>query len=126
MYKRQGLDADDGSFVWLPTLEVLHLQDNCLESLGGRWSLAGCPLLRSFDASFNQLRAPDEIAACLQACGDLREVRLHDNPASTCENYADSIALSCPLVSSTRVVNLCCIGYRVNLAARGQEQWLPL
>lgn len=92
-------DADDESFVWLPTLDVLHLQDNCLESLGGRWSLAGCPLLRSFDASFNRLRTPDEIVACLQACGDVREVRLHDNPASTCHNYADTIALSCPRVS---------------------------
>lgn len=99
MFAQGGVDADGGGVVWLPTLEVLHLQDNCLESLGGRWSLAGCPLLRSFDASFNRLRDPDEIAACLQACGDVREVRLHDNPASTCQNYADAIALSCPRVS---------------------------
>ncbi|CAM9235998.1 unnamed protein product, partial [Laminaria digitata] len=96
-FAQGGVDADDdGSIVWLPTLEVLHLQDNCLESLGGRWSLAGCPLLRSFDASFNRLRAADEIASCLEACADVREVRVHDNPASTCQNYADTIALSCP------------------------------
>ncbi|CAN0546054.1 unnamed protein product, partial [Ectocarpus sp. 8 AP-2014] len=76
----------DDATVWLPSLEVLHLQDNALETLGGRFSLAGCPLLRSFDASFNQLRATDEIALSLEACSGLEEVRLHDNPASACPN----------------------------------------
>ncbi|CAN0494415.1 unnamed protein product, partial [Ectocarpus sp. 12 AP-2014] len=86
----------DDATVWLPCLEVLHMQDNALETLGGWFSLAGCPLLRSFDVSFNQLRAPDEIALSLEACSGLEEVRLHDNPASACPNYADAIALSCP------------------------------
>ncbi|CAN0546066.1 unnamed protein product, partial [Ectocarpus sp. 8 AP-2014] len=85
-----------GSWASSPTETLLHLQDNALETLGGRFSLAGCPLLRSFDASFNQLRAPDEIALSLEACSGLEEVRLHDNPASACPNYADAIALSCP------------------------------
>lgn len=85
--------------VWLPSLEVLHLQDNALESLGGRSAFVGCPLLRSFDASFNQLRTPDEIGVSLQACSELEEVRLHDNPASSGQNYTDVIALSCPNVS---------------------------
>ncbi|CAN0510270.1 unnamed protein product, partial [Ectocarpus sp. 12 AP-2014] len=86
----------DDATVWLPCLEVLHMQDNALETLGGWFSLAGCPLLRSFDVSFNQLRDPDEIALSLEACSGLEEVRLHDNPASACPNYADAIALSCP------------------------------
>lgn len=85
--------------VWLPSLEVLHLQDNALESLGGRSAFVGCPLLRSFDASFNQLRTTDEIGASLGACSELEEVRLHDNPASSLRNYADTVALSCPCVS---------------------------
>lgn len=85
--------------VWLPSLEVLHLQDNSLESLGGGSTFVGCPLLRSLDASFNQLRTPDETGISLQACGELEEVRLHDNPASSCQNYTDAIALSCPKVS---------------------------
>lgn len=84
--------------IWLPSLEVLHLQDNALESLGGRSAFVGCPLLRSLDASFNQLRAPDEIGASLQACSDLAEVRLHDNPASSHQNYIDAVALTCPKV----------------------------
>lgn len=85
--------------VWLPTLEVLHLQDNALETLGGRSVLVGCPLLRSFDASFNQLRTPENISWSLPACRELEEVRLHDNPVSKCPNYADAVALSCPRVS---------------------------
>lgn len=85
--------------VWLPSLEILHLHDNALETLGGRSVFVGCPLLRSFDASFNQLRTPDEISMSLQACGELEEVRLHDNPASACQNYTDAVALSCPNVS---------------------------
>ncbi len=84
--------------VWLPTLEILHLQDNTLKTLGGRSVFVGCPLLRSFDASFNQLSTPDDICKSLQACGDLEEVRLHDNPASACQNYRDAVALSCPNV----------------------------
>lgn len=85
--------------VWLPTLEVLHLQDNALETLGGRSVFIGCPLLRSFDASFNQLRTPEEMSFSLQACSELEEVRLHDNPASACQNYADVVTLSCTHVS---------------------------
>ncbi|CAM9322982.1 unnamed protein product [Ectocarpus sp. 6 AP-2014] len=96
----------DDATVWLPSLEVLHLQDNALETLGGRFSLAGCPLLRSFDASFNQLRAPDEIALSLEACSGLEEVRLHDNPASACPNYADAITLSCPHLTRMDGVHL--------------------
>lgn len=91
---------DTGEFgIWLPSLEVLHLQDNALESLGGLSAFVGCPLLRSFDASFNQLRTPDEIGSSLQACSELEEVRLHDNPASSSQNYRDAVALSCPKVS---------------------------
>lgn len=92
------IDAEDGG-VWLPSLEKLHLQDNELETLGGPWSLVGCPLLRSFDASFNKLRTPNNFFRCLEACGELEEVRLHDNPASDCADYADSVALCCPRVS---------------------------
>lgn len=92
-------DNDTGEIgVWLPSLEVLHLQDNSLESLGGVSTFVGCPLLRSFDASFNQLRTPGEIGVSLQACSELEEVRLHDNPASSCQNYTDAVALSCPKV----------------------------
>lgn len=93
-----GQDADEVG-VWLPSLEVLHVQDNALEALGGWSALVGCPLLRSFDASFNQLGTPEEISCSLQACSELEEVRLHDNPASACQNYEDAIALRCPHVS---------------------------
>ncbi|CAN0097012.1 unnamed protein product, partial [Scytosiphon promiscuus] len=86
----------DISSVWLPSLEVLHLQDNALETLGGCLSLAGCPFLRSVDASFNQFRTPDEVAVSLRACSGLEEIRLHDNPASLYHNYTDAIAVSCP------------------------------
>lgn len=95
---REGGTIDEVG-VWLPTLEILHLQDNALETLGGRSVFVGCPLLRSFDASFNYLSAPDEICKSLQACGELEEVRLHDNPALACQNYRDAVALSCPNVS---------------------------
>lgn len=99
--EENGNRADNAS-VWLPSLEVLHLQDNALETLGGCSSLAGCPFLRSIDASFNQLRTPHEVGVSLQACSELEEVRLHDNPASLCQNYADAIALSCLNVSDVR------------------------
>lgn len=92
-----GNDTGDAC-IWLPSLEVLHLQDNALESLGGRSAFVGCPLLRSFDASFNQLRTPDDIGDSLQACSELEEVRFHDNPASLRQDYADTVALSCPNV----------------------------
>lgn len=95
----QGRQAADEVGVWLPSLEVLHLQDNALEALGGWSALVGCPLLRSFDASFNQLGTPEEISCSLQACSELEEVRLHDNPAAACLNYADAVVLSCPHVS---------------------------
>eukprot|EP00752_Nemacystus_decipiens_P011290 g10033.t1 len=92
--------------VWLPSLEVLHLQDNSLDSLGGDSTFVGCPLLRSFDASFNQLSTPDEIGISLRACGELEEVRLHDNPAASCQNYTDAVALSCPKLSRLDGVQL--------------------
>lgn len=99
-------DNDEG--MWLPSLEVLHLQDNMLETLGGVWSLAGCPLLRSLDASFNRLRTPRDFSSCLRACGDLQEVRLHDNPATEYECYADTVALGCPKVTYfQRFLQLC-------------------
>lgn len=94
-----GRAAIDCRGVWLPSLEVLHLQDNLLETLGA-WSLVGCPLLRFLDASFNRLRTPDDFHTCLQACGELEEVRLHDNPAVERADYAHIVALSCPQVSS--------------------------
>lgn len=97
--------SHDGSVtVWLPSLEVLHLQDNVLESLGGRWSLAGVPLLRSLDVSFNRVQKTNDVAACIGACGVLEEIRLHDNPVAGCVTYADSVALSCPRVSKG-----CCV-----------------
>lgn len=96
--KEHNIGKDNG-FVWLPSLEVLHLQDNSLENLGGRWSLAGCPLLRCLDASFNHIRTPGDFTTSLQVCHELDEVRLHDNPASENRNYADVVALSCPHVS---------------------------
>lgn len=89
--------------MWLPSLEILHLQDNMLTNMGGFWSLAGSPLLRSLDASFNRLGTPDDFGSCLRGCGDLEEVRLHDNPAAGCEHYVDVVALSCPQVSGARV-----------------------
>lgn len=90
---------DNGEGMWLPSLEILHLQDNVLETLGGIWCLSGCPLLRSLDASFNRLRTPRDFSSCLRACGELQEVRLHDNPAAEYESYADTVALLCPKVS---------------------------
>lgn len=92
-------EHSDFAGVWLPSLEVLHLQDNALETLGGRWSLAGCPFLRSVDASFNRLGTPADAGVSLETCSELEEVRLHDNPASLCQNYADALVLSCPNVS---------------------------
>lgn len=86
--------------VWLPSLDVLHLQDNSLETLEGPWTLAGLPLLRSFDASFNRLRTPDSFTSCLGVCPELEEVRLHDNPAAECAHYADTVTLCCPQVST--------------------------
>lgn len=106
--KNKSIGWDGGSkvhrgYVWLPSLEMLHLQDNSLETFGGRRSLAGCPLLHSFDASFNSLRVPAELGVCLSACSELEEVRLHDNPASECAEYADAIALNCPKVRTTYI-----------------------
>lgn len=104
--QKEGKDGapDDWEGLWLPSLEVLHLQDNALENMGGRWSLAGAPLLRSLDASFNRLRTPGDFASCLRGCGStLQDVRLHDNPAANHNRYVDVVVLSCPNVSGSSV-----------------------
>lgn len=93
-----GYENFDTVGVWLPSLDVLHLQDNSLETIEGPWALAGAPLLRSLDASFNRLSTPDSFASCLRVCLEMEEVRLHDNPAADCQHYADTLALCCPRV----------------------------
>lgn len=90
---------DNREGMWLPSLEVIHLQDNILENMGGFWSLAGSPLLRFLDASFNRLRTPGDFVSCLRSCGELEEVRFHDNPVAGRKDYADAAALGCPKVS---------------------------
>lgn len=92
------MKATEG-FVWLPSLVVLHLEDNAVDSLGGRWSLAGCPSLRFLDVSFNRLRTMDDITPCLKACGELRDVRLHDNPVSETGLCSDMVFLNCAKVT---------------------------
>lgn len=94
-------DAQDrGDYgVWLPSLQVLHLQDNALKSLEGHWSFAGVPGLRCLDASFNRLSTPHCFASSIWACSQLEEIRLHDNPVTTHPGYMDAITLCCPRVS---------------------------
>lgn len=102
-----GYENFDTVGMWLPSLDVLHLQDNSLETIEGPWALAGAPLLRSLDASFNRLSTPDSFASCLRVCPELEELRLHDNPAAECQDYADTLALCCPRVrieSTTRLL----------------------
>lgn len=86
-------------FVWLPSLVALHLEDNAVESLGGQWSLAGCPSLRFLDVSFNRLRTMDDITSCLKACGEMRDVRFHDNPVSETGLCSDIVSLNCAKVT---------------------------
>eukprot|EP00903_Cladosiphon_okamuranus_P007028 g6834.t1 len=95
----------------LPCLRELRLDINHVTSLH---ELKQLPALIELSANTNHirelpeefaadlmspqdpLRTPDDIGSSLQACSELEEVRLHDNPASSSQQYADAVALSCP------------------------------
>ncbi|CAM9860040.1 unnamed protein product [Chrysoparadoxa australica] len=90
-------DEEPGQ-VWLPSLEVLYIQDNLLESLGkegGGLSCAGMPLLIHLDASFNALSefgAFEALAGCLR----LQELDLHDNEISRDPQYGTEVMKRVP------------------------------
>ncbi|CAM9589051.1 unnamed protein product, partial [Choristocarpus tenellus] len=88
--------------VWLPSLEVLHLEDNALVSMGGTRSLVGVPLLRVLDISFNSLEEKEAnvggggLSSCLKVCRRLEELQVHDNPMTSCDYYVFNLLQSCP------------------------------
>lgn len=97
----QDYQGRENLVVWLPSLQVLHLEDNMLESLGSIWSLAGVPILKYLDLSFNRFSAPNGFVPCIRACCTwLQEVRLHDNPVATQPSYAEIVTLCSPRVRS--------------------------
>jgi Leucine-rich repeat (LRR) protein len=80
--------------VWLPSLHVLHLQDNALATLAGCAALASMPLLRSLDLSFNALTGL--ALAPLRVCTQLRRLAVHDNPATTEPQHSTALLLLLP------------------------------
>lgn len=99
----QDCQGRENLMVWLPSLQVLHLEDNMLESLGSIWSLAGVPILRYLDLSFNRFSAPNGFVPCIRACCTwLQEVRLHDNPVATQSTYAEIVMRCSPRVRSRK------------------------
>jgi hypothetical protein len=80
--------------VWLPSLHVLHLQDNALATLAGCSVLASIPLLRTLDLSFNALTV--RALAPLRVCTQLRRLAVHDNPTTTEPQHSTALLLLLP------------------------------
>ena len=70
--------------LFVPMLEKLYLQDNCLLSIPSI-TFVGAPVLSEIDLSFNRLSSACDLTGLL-ACLKLRKVHLQDNPVHSDPN----------------------------------------
>jgi len=73
--------TNENSNIWpvfLPMLQKLYLNDNCIQSLSDN-CLDTCPLLTVLDLSFNEITILKDIST-LKSCMILKVVELSDNP----------------------------------------------
>jgi len=69
----------DFRIAYCPMLEVANLRDNMIFNMGPLW---GCPTLKSFDVSFNQIQALEAIltAFSMGMFAKLEKLKFNDNP----------------------------------------------
>ncbi|ORC90847.1 uncharacterized protein TM35_000072710 [Trypanosoma theileri] len=73
------------SFLWLPLLSSLHLENNKLRDLSG---LAHCPRLTTVSVAFNQIQRVEDLLP-LTACKKLQSLSVIENPF-LCNSDKDS------------------------------------
>ncbi len=78
--------------TWAPSLEILQLKDNEIESLE---ALPGMPMLRHLDLSFNEIQSFQELEN-LRCCPAMETLCLNDNPVAGHADYRREVICILP------------------------------